>query len=424
MGVEPQAVEQPLDLIIPENKMMLAFYLAAPEVENDRRALNVIHGMRRAKKEGRYIGLTPISYINMTDPTGKKYIAPHEPQTGIIKWAFDQIAAGVFNTEQIFLMAKEKGFSGVKSLFWMVIRNPVYCGKIFIPKYKDEEAQFVKGVHEPLISEGLFYQVQDVLDGRKRTYRLKIVSHSTLPLRGFLICPHCNKLLTGSASKGRSKYYSYYHCTGDCTSRFKAEEVNELFVGELRKYVPRIQYKQLYKIVLEEEWQRQTGHDTTEQTKLRQEIQAINEELKYTNKLLSTKQLTPAEFREIKSDLSINLEKKEAKLKFQYEEEVNFPALLDQGIEKLLTIDTSFENGDIETQRQIIGSMYPEKLTFSGSHFRTTRINDAVQCIYSLSVAFDEKGKGQSGNFSSLSSLVGKTGLEHLLRVNYLDPVL
>jgi len=52
--VEPQAIEQPLDLAVPENKMILAFYLAAPEVENDRRALNVIHGMRRARKEGRY----------------------------------------------------------------------------------------------------------------------------------------------------------------------------------------------------------------------------------------------------------------------------------------------------------------------------------------------------------------------------------
>ena len=42
LGIEPQAVEQPLDLSIPENKMMLAIYLAAPEVENDRRALNTL----------------------------------------------------------------------------------------------------------------------------------------------------------------------------------------------------------------------------------------------------------------------------------------------------------------------------------------------------------------------------------------------
>ncbi|WP_288244455.1 recombinase family protein [uncultured Chryseobacterium sp.] len=51
-NISPQAIEQPLDMSIPENKMMLAIYLAAPEVENDRRALNTFYGMRRAQKEG------------------------------------------------------------------------------------------------------------------------------------------------------------------------------------------------------------------------------------------------------------------------------------------------------------------------------------------------------------------------------------
>jgi hypothetical protein len=52
--------------------------------------------------------------------------------------------------------------------------------------------------------------------------------------------------------------------------------------------VPRPEYKPLCKIVLEEEWEKQTGQDTAEQTKLRQNIKAAKEELKYTNKLLST----------------------------------------------------------------------------------------------------------------------------------------
>ena len=71
-----QAIEQPLDLSIPENKMMLAFYLAAPEAENDRRALNTFFGMRRAKKEGRYMGTAPTGYINKTTESGKKYCTP------------------------------------------------------------------------------------------------------------------------------------------------------------------------------------------------------------------------------------------------------------------------------------------------------------------------------------------------------------
>jgi len=88
LGVEPQAIEQPLDLAVPENKMILAFYLAAPEVENDRRALNVIHGMRRARKEGRYMGLAPVGYVNKTDEAGKKLKSPIEPQANILRWAF------------------------------------------------------------------------------------------------------------------------------------------------------------------------------------------------------------------------------------------------------------------------------------------------------------------------------------------------
>lgn len=77
LGVTPEAIEQPLDLTIPENKIMLAFYLAAPEVENDRRALNVIHGMRRARKEGRYMATAPLGYVNKMSEDKKKYIALH-----------------------------------------------------------------------------------------------------------------------------------------------------------------------------------------------------------------------------------------------------------------------------------------------------------------------------------------------------------
>lgn len=72
LGVEPQAVEQPLDMSIPENKIILAIYLTAPEVENDRRALNVFFGMRRAKKEGRWMGSAPVGYVNKISEAGRK----------------------------------------------------------------------------------------------------------------------------------------------------------------------------------------------------------------------------------------------------------------------------------------------------------------------------------------------------------------
>jgi site-specific DNA recombinase len=90
-----------------------------------------------------------------------------------------------------------------KNTLWLIIRNPVYCGKILVSKYKDEDTQYVKGQHEGIVPESLFYEVQDILDGKRKIYKTKKESQE-LQLRGFLICPKCGKILTGSASKGRS----------------------------------------------------------------------------------------------------------------------------------------------------------------------------------------------------------------------------
>jgi DNA invertase Pin-like site-specific DNA recombinase len=56
LEIKINAITQPLDMNIPEQLLMLAVYLAIPEVENQRRSQNVIAGMRRAYKEGRYVG--------------------------------------------------------------------------------------------------------------------------------------------------------------------------------------------------------------------------------------------------------------------------------------------------------------------------------------------------------------------------------
>lgn len=194
-GVEPQAIEQPLDLSIPENKMMLAFYLAAPEVENDRRALNTMHGMRRAKKEGRYMGTAPYGYINKTQEDGKKYIMINERTATIVRWAFHEIAKETFNTESIYFLAKKKGLTLTKSGFWNMLRKHLYYGKIFIPKYKDEPSFFVTGQHEAIISEELFNRVQDVLDGRSRVYRPKVTTVEEFPLRGFFFVQNAQRNL-------------------------------------------------------------------------------------------------------------------------------------------------------------------------------------------------------------------------------------
>ncbi len=407
LGVEPQGVEQPLDLSIPENKMMLAFYLAAPEVENDRRALNVFHGMRRAKKEGRYMGTAPLGYVNKISEGGKKYIAPREDEANILKWAFEELASGKYNTEQIWKLAREKGLNrGSKNNFWIAIRNPLYCGKIFIPKFKDEESSFVNGQHEPLISEVLFYEVQDVLNGRKKVQRTKLAVDESLLLRGFLICPKCGKMLTGSASKGRTQYYHYYHCSSACGFRHKASDANEKIVDEIRKYVKPLPQLQLYKEVIVLTYKAKTRMQRDDIQQLKMQLEEANKRLSKARELLLCGDIEADDYRIMKAESDEKINRLEAKLTASVTDATNIEPLLNKAISNISQLDVLYVNGSITQKRKIVGSMFPEKLTFDGFQYRTTRVNEAINLMLLMDKQLEGKKNGTKPNILALSQEV------------------
>jgi len=136
LGIQPQDIEQPLELSIPENKMMLAFYLAVPEVENDRRALNTFFGMRRAKKEGRCMGNAPIGYQNKVKEDGRKYICPKKSAAEIMKWAFEELAQRHFNIASLWREARKKGLNCGKNSFGWLCEIPSTVVRFLFPNTK------------------------------------------------------------------------------------------------------------------------------------------------------------------------------------------------------------------------------------------------------------------------------------------------
>jgi site-specific DNA recombinase len=412
LGVEPQSVEQPLDLSIPENKMMLAIYLSAPEVENDRRALNVFFGMRRAKKEGRWMGTAPIGYKNRTTESGAKYIAPDEKNAPIMTWIFYEIAAARHNVEQIWKMARQKGLQCSKNNFWVAIRNPMYCGKIFIPKYKDEESQTVKGQHAPLISEALYYEVQEVLDGRKKNQRLKIRVDDKLALRGFIVCHRCGRTLTGSASKGRSGYYHYYHCSSVCGSRFKAEETDELLNRKIVKYFPKPGMIELYKLILTNTFKTQIGHKTTERNRIIQQINGLETRLKKARDKYADDEMLADDYYALKKDIEKSIRDWEKELAGLCSQDKGIDKLINEAMESALQIDHLYHEGTIEEKRNVIGSIFPEKWVFDGLQHRTTRINSIAELIFSVDAGLGEIKNGTSTDLAYLSHQVIPLGLE------------
>ncbi|GAE66754.1 recombinase family protein [Chryseobacterium indologenes] len=414
---EPQAIEQPLDMSIPESKIMLSHYLTIPEVENERRALNVFYGMRRARKEGRWMGTAPLGYVNKITEDHKKYIAIKEVEAEILIWAFDKILENSFNTNQIWKMVREKakGMSRFsKNNFWTAIRNPIYCGKIFIPAFKDEEAYFVKGLHEPIISELKFREVQDVLDGRKRDFtKPKIVSMDNLPLRGFLKCPKCERMLTGSASKGKlGRYYYYYHCSSQCGVRFRAPEVNAAFERQLSELLPRPGMSEVFIETVLEDFQSKTKKENIERKQMLKQVEDLNARLQKALIQKVDGTLDDDDYNFIKKDTYAKIERLEFDLSHLSDQNTEISRLLKSELAKIINLYKYYVEGDMEQKRQIISSMFPEKLVFDGEKHRTPRINSAVQLIYSKEREIRGNKKGTNLSFLDLSQQVAPPGIE------------
>ena len=86
--------------------------------------------------------------------------------------------------------------------------------------------------------------------------------------------------------------------------------------------------------------------------------------------------------------------------------------MLNKAISTLSSLYKLYENANNEGKREIIGSIYPEKLTFDGFKYRTARLNEAVELIYSLANSFSENKTGQTEAISDLSSEVTWIGFE------------
>lgn len=410
LGVTPEAVEQPIDISIPEQRLMLAFYLSAPEVENARRGLNTKAGMRRAIKEGRYVTTAPKGY-KYEYSTGKPAIVPTGDAV-FIRSIFEQVASGLYSAEQVYIRELRKGFKSGRSNFYNILRNPVYAGYVRLSRYKDEPEQLITGIHEPIISKDLFRQVQDVLDGRKRSAPKTSCFKDHLPLRGHLICPDCGRVLTGSRSRGRfNKHYYYYHCNSPCKIRFKVEDADEKFNRVLSSFkMPREWARLTYEIIKDS-----FAVDISEKEREVNKLDALIDQAQA--RIIQAQDMLFANRVDLNTYTSANerYTKEIADLELKKSQLETITSDTDSLIQYTLSLITDlpkyYSTASIDIKHLFIGSMFPEKLTFDGNQYRTARINRMLE-VYAMKINKLQGLKiGRASISESSSCLAPQSGL-------------
>ncbi|MEY4963824.1 MAG: hypothetical protein RLZZ323_1143 [Bacteroidota bacterium] len=417
-GVQVQAIEQPIDMKIPENKAMLAIFLAIPEIDNDRRSIKIRGGIRGSLKAGRWCRQAPFGYKNSRDQQNKPIVVPSN-DAHIVKYIFEQIAIGKSQAELRMGLYKN-GTKISRSNFSRLLRNSLYIGKIIVPQNDDEPMLIVNGIHESLVSEKLFLEVQQILAKTNKIRKLPAYKsmRNELPLRGMISCSKCGEKLTGSRSKSATgKHYFYYHCNYCAKERYPVDKVNETFESIFDDFTFTKKSSEIYNLMVKDLLHTDSKDSKSKQLHLQKSMDEVLARIEKLHDLLVDDKIDHQHYSDTMSRYTSQKSKLIDEMQNIKQVDSEYLSWLKNGINALDNLKEHYVNSSIRDKQQLISSIFPEKFEFDGKKCRTTRINDVLRVILQIDKELENEKSGQLSKKIELSTLVESPGIELLSKI-------
>ena len=415
-GIQFNAIENPIDFESTEWSFLLSTYCSIAQTENNKISRRTRDGIRETLKKGKCANKAPRGYKNVQLGKHDKRVEVDANTAPLIQSIFLEVAKGL---ESPFNIRKRLAPHISKSSFFHMLRNIFYIGKVRVPATKNETEVIVVGEHEPLITEEVFWRVQEILDGkRKKSPKLGKPINPDLYLRKFLKCPICGHSITGAPSRGNGGVYTYYHCSKEPKHiRVRADEVNRTFAGYLSCLKPNETVLKLYLEVMEDIQGAGKRERAAEIAKIELEKEKLDRRCRVLENKYLDGELDVNDYKglseRIKKEIS-NLDNRIQILKTP--NKTNLEPKLEYTMSLINNIDKYIRDAPVALKIKLLGSMFYEKIEFDGKNYRTTSYNQVLDLIYQQTneLRGGQNEKGES--FSTLSHSVPRIGLEPTCR--------
>ena len=241
-GVNLVCVEDGIDSSKDAGKLMISVLSAVAEIERENIRVQTMEGRIQKAREGRWNGgFAPYGY-RLVD--GKLII--NEEEAEAIRVIYDQYVHTDIGANGIAKYLENHGIrkiprqNGKNPLFdahliRLILKNPVYCGKIAYGRRKTEKVRgtrneyklveqdnylLAEGLHEPIVSEEVWQaaQVKLLAQAKKYEHVNRGKDEHVHLLSGIVKCPVCgagmygNKSIKHKADGTKYKDFYYYGC--------------------------------------------------------------------------------------------------------------------------------------------------------------------------------------------------------------------
>ena len=214
-GCDFVSMNENFDTSTPFGRAMIGILAVFAQLEREQIKERMMMGKEARAKEGKFHGShSPFGY-DYTDGE----LVQNEYETVQIRKIFELAQSGL-SPYSIANYMNEHGYIRRDGYEWKdnnvrrSLLNKTYIGYI---KHNDE---WMSGIHEAIIDQSQFYEVQNILNARSEQHRKynRRAGKATTYLGGFLYCAKCGAKYTKNTTSGKvkpdgSRYrYSFYGC--------------------------------------------------------------------------------------------------------------------------------------------------------------------------------------------------------------------
>lgn len=366
LGITPVSCDERIEDSA-AGKLSVNLLGAVNQFFSDSLSERIKYRMSAGVQQGRWLWVAPIGYLNAKAAGGPELRI--DPQRAdLVRKAFELVASRTYTLEEVLRRINLLGLNTrhgrplTKQTLSRLLRNQIYAGWIVSGENK------VKGLHQPLVSQTLFDEVQDALAGKTSAPVVHKKVNSEFPLKGFVMCSGCGKKLTAGFVKGRKEKYPRYWCWNpQCTVRVSAsrEEIESAFVGILSMMEPTQELLNRLPEIAKTYWAHRLERITTD----RRVLSSRQADAKTLNqKILLQKvngELSPEDFATLKETVTQQIAEVEAQLNALDAETSTVQGLLEETQRSIVDLVKAWRNGGVQQRQELAFSLYPEGLRYS-----------------------------------------------------------
>ena len=410
-GVILYSVTQPIDVTNESGVMHQNYELLYAHHENLNRIKTFQDGIINKMRNGYWSKMAPLGY-SFHQLTPKLKILKINEKGKLLRQAFEWKAGGM-KSEAIREKLAARGLKLSQQLLSLIFSNVIYCGLVTDKRLNGE---MVEGKHEPLVSKEIFLRVNNIRSKANKFGTHHQSENENIPLKLIAKCPKCGRGYTGYIVKAKNLYY--YKCpTKGCCVSISAKQMNSDFLTHLNRYTvkpeltgPLLEDLKAYCETLVNNNKESEKTLKSRLAQLEQQQERLEEQF-FLNGTMEPEQFrkwqdkVAAEKAEILREMKQN-EQVSSNLENHLETAVHFSA-------KLPVVWSSA--GPVEKEK-IQKLVFPAGFVYDKEKraVLTTEVNSVFALIADAQGSSNDDTNKQGGHTATLSSLVGKTGFEHL----------